>query len=68
MGKKGKKKDEKLCFTEGQIKTLLDEAREGDVCDAAADLIDEIDEKFKEPEEKKKKKPKTLKQRIGGFF
>lgn len=45
----------------GQLKTLLDEARDGDVCDAAKELIKEIDEEFNPPEkEKKKKKSKSV--------
>ena len=56
-----KKKKEKLCMDKGQLKTLLDEARDGDVCDAAKELIKEIDEEFNPPEkEKKKKKSKSV--------
>ena len=53
-----KKKEEKLCMDKGQLKTLLDEARDGDVCDAAADLIKDIDKEFETPKKKKKKKQK----------
>lgn len=63
--KKKKKEDKKLCVTKGQLKTLLDEARGGEVCEAAADLIKEIDEEFEIPKEiplkkKKKKQQKTF--------
>jgi len=63
MKKKKKKKPGKqgkqVCLSEGQIKTILDEARgEGDHCDAAEEFIKNIDEDFKikKPLSKKQKK------------
>jgi len=50
-GKKGKE----ICLTEGQIKTVLDQARGEEVCDAAADFIKDIDTSFDEGFEKKTK-------------
>ncbi len=54
--KPSKKKGKKICMTTGQIKTIIDEAREGGICDGAADLIVEIDEEFEKPKKKSKKK------------
>lgn len=45
-------------MTKGQLKTVIDEAREGEVCDAAANLIKDIDEEFEEPKKKKKGRKK----------
>lgn len=57
--KKDKKEEEEtICLLKGQIKTLIDEAREGGVCVDAADFINEIDEEFKESKKKSKKKKK----------
>lgn len=42
------KQDKQICLSEGQVKTILDEARgEGEHCDAAEDFIKDIDESFK---------------------
>ena len=64
MKKKKKKKPSKqgkqVCLSEGQIKTILDEARgEGEHCDAAEDFIKDIDDKVKKPLSKKVKKSFT---------
>ena len=62
-GKKGKE----ICLTEGQIKTVLDQARGEEVCDAAAEFIKDIDTSFDEGFEKKtkiaKKRKKSFKDR-----
>ncbi len=60
--KKDKKEEEEtICLLKGQIKTLIDEAREGGICVDAADFINEIDDEFEQPKEKKKKKKKKKK-------
>ena len=59
--KKDKKGEEKkICLLKGQIKTLIDEAREGGTCENAADFIAKIDDEFEQPKEKKKKKKKSF--------
>lgn len=58
-----KKKEKKLCMTKGQLKTIIDEVREGDVCDTAADLIKDIDEEFESAKKQKKKTKKPKKYR-----
>jgi len=50
-----------ICLTEGQIKTVLDQARGEEVCDAAADFIKGIDESFNEGFEKRTKMTKKQK-------
>jgi len=64
MTKKGKKKKDKepdICLQKAEIKTLLDEAREGGVCDTAADFIKKIDEEYEQPEKKKPLKDRIKK-------
>lgn len=63
MKKKKEKKPDKqgkqICLSEGQLKTILDEARgEGEHCDAAEEFIKDIDGdyKVKKPLTKKQKK------------
>lgn len=53
-----KEKEKKICLLKGQIKTIIDEAREGGTCENAADFIAKIDDEFEQPNEKKKKKKK----------
>lgn len=53
-----KEEEEKICLLKGQIKTIIDEAREGGTCENAAAFITKIDEEFEEPKKKRKKKKK----------
>jgi len=67
--KKEKEEEKTICLLRSQLKTLFDEARsKGEVvCDAARDLIDEIDREY--PKTKKKPKAKkNLKKRIKELF
>jgi len=47
-----------ICMSESQIKTLLDEARNGNICDHARRFINSLDEKYGNAKSKSKLKIK----------
>ena len=60
-----KKDKNQICLAVGQMKTVLDHARgeEEEVCEAAQDLIEGIDEGFEKRTKISKKKKKSLRDR-----
>ncbi len=58
------------CLQRGQLKNIVDEAREGGVCKNAADFIRGLDKEFDEEAEEIKKTERwvTLKKRVLGWF
>ena len=50
--KPDKKEKADICLSRGQIKTVIDQARGEDVCDAAEEFIAGIDEEYTEVKDK----------------
>ena len=50
--KPDKKEKADICLSRGQIKTVIDQARGEDVCDAAEEFIAGIDEEYTETKDK----------------
>jgi len=59
--------DNNICMSESQIKTLLDEARNGNICDYARKFIDSLDKKYGNINAKSKSKSKKNKKELSFY-